>query len=294
MARQPSRAGSKALVVDLNADYVRGIPASATATANTLLALNASLKLPASITGDSDTVDIIHASATSAASKLLALDASQAFNPAGDVFCTGDAAGLRRRLADQYQAGITNHFDSALMAWIWVNDPTGAGGDKAIAQSNVHFQAMNTLVKSIFYESVTNWLGNSAYMYLCGEFNFECGLRIDDGTNNNYNELYLEYESGGKVRVYQRTVVGGGAAVETARVTGLPHGYWGLRWFFNGAAGNWGWYGYLFRENSNAQAFLGGPSALAWTPTRHGLFFTKNDSGPGRGAYVDWWADGIT
>lgn len=47
----------------LDADMVDGIHASTTATANTLLALNVSSKLPASITGDADTVDGQHASA---------------------------------------------------------------------------------------------------------------------------------------------------------------------------------------------------------------------------------------
>ena len=70
-----------------DADTVDGIHASATATANKLLALNASSKLPASITGDADTVDGIHAAATAAANKLLALNASSKL-PAS---ITGDA-----------------------------------------------------------------------------------------------------------------------------------------------------------------------------------------------------------
>jgi len=70
-----------------DADTVDGIHASATATANKLLALNASSKLPASITGDADTVDGIHAAAAAAANKLLALDGSAKL-PAS---ITGDA-----------------------------------------------------------------------------------------------------------------------------------------------------------------------------------------------------------
>lgn len=49
------------LVSNFNADMVDGFHASATATANTLLALNSSAKLPASITGDADTLDGYHA-----------------------------------------------------------------------------------------------------------------------------------------------------------------------------------------------------------------------------------------
>ncbi|HUV94100.1 MAG TPA: hypothetical protein VMX14_04630 [Anaerolineae bacterium] len=70
-----------------DADTVDGIHASPTATANKLLALNASSKLPASITGDADTVDSIHAAASATANKLLALDASSKL-PAS---ITGDA-----------------------------------------------------------------------------------------------------------------------------------------------------------------------------------------------------------
>lgn len=70
-----------------DADTVDGIHASATATANKLLALNASSKLPASITGDADTVDSIHAAASATANRLLALDASSKL-PAS---ITGDA-----------------------------------------------------------------------------------------------------------------------------------------------------------------------------------------------------------
>jgi hypothetical protein len=70
-----------------DADKVDGIHAASTATANKLLALNASSKLPASITGDADTVDSIHAAASATANKLLALDASSKL-PAS---ITGDA-----------------------------------------------------------------------------------------------------------------------------------------------------------------------------------------------------------
>lgn len=48
--------------IGLNADQVDGIHAAATAQANKLLPLNASGKLPASITGDADTLDGYHAS----------------------------------------------------------------------------------------------------------------------------------------------------------------------------------------------------------------------------------------
>ncbi len=67
---------TKGAVIELDADTVDGIHASATATANKLLALNASSKLPASITGDSDNVDSFHASATPTANYLLVLNGS--------------------------------------------------------------------------------------------------------------------------------------------------------------------------------------------------------------------------
>jgi hypothetical protein len=73
-----------------NADTVDSIHASATATANKLLACNGDAKLPGSITGDADTVDSIHASATATANKLLACDADAKL-PAS---ITGDAATL--------------------------------------------------------------------------------------------------------------------------------------------------------------------------------------------------------
>jgi len=55
-------AASTTKVTNLNADMVDGIHAASAATANQLLALNASSKLPASITGDADTVDGYHSS----------------------------------------------------------------------------------------------------------------------------------------------------------------------------------------------------------------------------------------
>lgn len=72
-----------------DSDTVDTIHAAASATANKLLALNASSKLPASITGDADTLDTLHAATSGADAHVLATDASGGITGSQNLTLTG-------------------------------------------------------------------------------------------------------------------------------------------------------------------------------------------------------------
>jgi hypothetical protein len=130
-------------------------------------------------------------------------------------------------------------------------------------------------------------------MVVSTEYGSECGIHVDDGTLNNYLQLYVEYESAGKCRIYRRVVTGGGAPVETSLVTGLPNAMYGLRMANAGSAGNWTCYFYSFKDVAS-YSLLTFTAGITWAAARLGLFFTKGSTGTGRGANVDWWSDSFT
>lgn len=118
---------------------------------------------------------------------------------------------------------------------------------------------------------------------------FRCGIRLDDGTDNNYVEVVLYVSQASPTQwIEQIRWQTGGGGVNTASGDALPipHAYilqmsiTGVKWTAWYATPLlrvlWGIGGRMWKPNS-------GPGPLAWTPTRHGLVFDQG------GAAVAAW-----
>jgi hypothetical protein len=186
---------------------------------------------------------------------------------------------------------MTTHFLTT-PAWTWVNDPTGTSGSKAIVYSNQYINVDDTNKYSALMNTGSTWSGKSLYTVACIEYNCEGGIRIDDASNN-ILEFYLEYESAGKIKVMKRSTVSG-TPTETALVTGLPIGYWGLLMYFSGIAGTGTFGMYLFKETSRATSLVSWTGLTGLTQSRYGIFSAKADNGTTRGAMFDWLHTDVT
>lgn len=185
---------------------------------------------------------------------------------------------------DWFQTWAT-HFD-ADPSWTWMNDPTGTNGTKTFGNSIFRIQADDTLAKCFYYQT-GNFSGKTIMLMGQISYNCESGIRIDDGTDNNYWELYLEYESAGKTRVYQRVRTGGGSPTETALITGLPTEKMGLLLAHGGTIA----YLYFAIENIAAATFISAFTEISPTSSwRYGIFATKFDAGGSRSAFWDAWS----
>lgn len=122
----PQGAGS-----GLDADTVDGFHASSLASANKLLALNSSAKLPVSITGDADTVDGFHASSSPQANKLIALDGSGKISPG--VLKTYDSGWFAVSSPGEYTK--THNLGTTKVIWVTYFSPSSGGSPTYLAWS---------------------------------------------------------------------------------------------------------------------------------------------------------------
>jgi len=135
---------------------------------------------------------------------------------------------------------------------------------------------------------VSTYLGRSVYARCGAAEGGSAGLRIDDGTNNNYTELFVYVTSAGKdvIRLKYRT---GGGAVSTVDGPTVPGGqFWSFRLLCAQSGVNHQDYGYLVTENGFNSVPIGSTgSASAWAVTRVGLL-TNRDALGGR-CMFDWF-----
>jgi hypothetical protein len=173
------------------------------------------------------------------------------------------------------------HFDTD-PSWTWMNDPTGTGGIKTFGNSHFHIQAANDLNKVFYYRIGSDIPSYS--MTAMGQIDTSCesGLRMDDGTDNNYWELYIKYVSAGYVKICKRVRTGGGSPTETDLITGLISQKYGLTFaHFSGSV-----YFYIFRDSGLSLTFAGSFSSVTPASVRYGIFATKSTTGSENGA---WW-----
>jgi hypothetical protein len=192
---------------------------------------------------------------------------------------------LRRNWLMCIDSAMTTHF-LAVPAWTWVNDPTGTSGEKGIAASCLNINADDTNKYSALMKTATTFSNRALYTIVAVEYNAEGGVRIDDGTNNNVIEFYIEYVSAGVVRCMKRATVGG-TPTETTLCAALPMGFWGLYIVCSTTTGTYGLY--LFKDNRYITMLASWTTGLTGlTNARYGIFSAKSDNGTERGAWFDW------
>jgi hypothetical protein len=131
----------------------------------------------------------------------------------------------------------------------------------------IYHAAGDGVARAFAYKAVST---NAKALCALGSLNIRTGVRMDDGTNNNYIELWLDPAGNGLVRLWFRYAVGGA-------VTG-PTQYWG------GVSMPPMWYSLLIARSGTsyllyASTAFNGPfmqflqtHALGWTATQSGLY----------------------
>lgn len=193
---------------------------------------------------------------------------------------------------------ITDHFrGSALLAgWAWAAAPFVTPTTVTISRSvlRASFAAPN---RAFLYQGTVATSGVMAAVGLWSPTqNFACGLRMDDGTDDNYAEVVLRVSQASPTQwAVQARYRAGGGVVTTAGgdaisepdfyrlrmgITGTPWTAWGFYPLLNGPTAN------MIMWKPITDLAAGG---AAWTPTRVGLVFDDlvGSLAPYQ-AYVDW------
>jgi hypothetical protein len=209
-----------------------------------------------------------------------------------DIHIAGDEAGLKQRVVDIYQSSITDHFDGSSLdaAWNWASY-TGF-----VTPGNINM----TSFPSVLYLNLTG--GQSAtsrafaYRSTYGsQISCRChpaldcraGLRLDDGSNSNYVELFLEYGSGLMRLRYRYSVAGVVTGPTDIWAVSQPVQWFALKiWEFS-TTNKTLYYGVDGADLTNVGLIA--PTAITYS--RSGIYYEQiaGAVNAARGAAFDWY-----
>lgn len=203
----------------------------------------------------------------------------------GDIGLNGDTAGLFQRTVDHWFIP-TDHF-TTWSNWTWDSatfDGAPSGIDVTIYPSLARLIHNNITTNHFAYRVIGSTVVVTARM--TRGIDSYIGLRVDDGSNNNYHELRLENGTGGTKyqQIKQYTRVSGGSVQASTILDNLFY-EWMLLSIAKTPTTNLSYYGI----DTPAVAGLNYPHA-AWTPTRAGIIFGQRGdaNNSGRAGFVDW------
>lgn len=212
-----------------------------------------------------------------------------------DMVISGDAAGVLARLAYGLlytPSTITDDFNAGSLGgnWAWAGAPF-VTPTVLIEQSvlKVSFSSSNRafLVRSGGISTIPIAAVRAAlYTSTVGQY---CGVRFDDGTDDNYVELCLTYNASNSWIVESHVRTGGGTPTNTTQVTIGAFPAWyilqlylaGTKWSTWSATG-------LYSINSPGNIVFSITTGLTWTPTREGLIFKYGGAAWQQGC-MDWY-----
>lgn len=190
---------------------------------------------------------------------------------AGDVYPAGDLGGLFQRSPNHWRTP-TDHFN-VFSGYTWLNSGSYSG-----APSTVDVATYPSLLKLTNSSTGTKhfaYVASAATIFYCrlakGPIVFS-GIRIDDGTENNYLELGLADDTTGLVKLQARQRAGGGVTT-TDFLTGLVPAFYLIRIAIGGATG----FGYIVKD-SPIPFFAGTIGAASFTPARIGIIHEQGAS----------------
>lgn len=212
----------------------------------------------------------------------------------GDVYPDGETSmSMFRRMANVYNAAeYTDHFRTG-------DQPTGfawAGGafttPSAIYNYNeTYLQVTPTSGGQHFYfDSITTYDNCHFVARWTHHAAAACGIRLDNGTDNYYSEIYSWATGSGQKKISTRHRAGG-AATETDIITGLRGDVPLVIQLYLYAPSTRTPYYYLHNESSVIT--LASTPNIAWTPSRVGFIIQEGQVGTGA-CYYDWFFNGFS
>lgn len=216
-----------------------------------------------------------------------------------DLFPNYDAQGLLRRLVcgtTVNHQDVTDHWDNASSpgsAWSWAGAPFVTPATVVFNTLPSHMQVTSNGAGNRSFLKRTDGLTNT-YTRLCqslysGNAGAYAGIRLDDGTDNNYIEVAVRYAAAYQYDWITVIRTGGGAVTTTSRkLIELPTTHI-LRMHVAGTLwSNWNAYGSIYPIYSSVryQATIG--TGLSWTPARKGIIIQHTGS-TGDYFLFDWF-----
>lgn len=199
---------------------------------------------------------------------------------------------IEREVGMSVPAGYTlsEHFtaSSAPAGLSWAGAPFGTPASNRLTWGGAGTYVVNSdyTMKSFLY-STSNIAQNKIYMVRSAPIgNGGAGLRLDDGSDNNYVSTWLKDLGDGTARIMREIRTGGGAPATTNGAL-LPVVFpYRLAIYYAYSAGTWIPYTYIY--GSSLVFTFSSPAAVSWTPARWGA--VHNQGGEVGYSSTDWLA----
>lgn len=211
---------------------------------------------------------------------------------------SGVAHGLYERFVDAGYSGTRDHFTSGAIpaSHAWVNDVTFSGVPPVLNYnfSNTYLRAGAGAGNRYFLAitGLTTWLTGNYTIRAKPSIVSWVGIRIDDGTDNNFVECgLLAPGANGLCTLRYRERIGGGGIVNTDRTTTIltdAMHTWRLYAYNQGWPPNWRPYAYWIDETPATNTIASG-TIMTWAPSRVGITLDATIGGVGA-IYTDWLA----
>lgn len=224
-----------------------------------------------------------------------------------DVHPDSDGRGMFARVLNRLGISTyTDHFRSGNIptGYSWQGAPFGGTAPTlSYNQSNDYLRCVPAASTRYFLsKAVTNsaasWQNKSLYGRFNGRLNGRFGLRFDDGTDNNYAQIYGTGEANnGTMSVSFQYRAGGGAVTTVTSAITMPGTeFICLKLLMAYSAPNYTAYGYLVCEDGSTNYVTGFTVAVAWAPAagRAGLFVENPSISAATWQEADWFYNEFT
>ena len=205
-----------------------------------------------------------------------------------DVQPDNDNHGLwARRVNRLGLSTYDDHFRSGLIptGYSWITDGTfnGTPGTLTYSYLGTYMHVSTSTTPNFLADAITVYSGETITARIRANSGAEFGLRIDDGSDNNYVEAVLD-PSVGMSTLDHRERAGGGAVTDIPGPTARIGEFWTVSMLFSAGSGIV--YTYLSSED-HIKCLVGSfaTGALGWVPARVGLVLRGNSNTP---AACDW------
>jgi len=207
-----------------------------------------------------------------------------------DLFPAADTAGIHRRTANFYTLSqVEDDFNGALSGWTWASSPFVTPSFQTTGYPSLFAFGNNANARMFMYKSVASSNGHAVIASATAlESGAYFGVRMDDGSDNNYIEIVAVYNNASTFGFQARWRIGGGGVstsilqymYNNSRLMTLGIQPVGTPW------SNWNPLMVLGFDNPAFSLYVP-TTGLTWSPTRYGPVYVNATTSDWKTIYID-------
>lgn len=200
-----------------------------------------------------------------------------------------DEQGLWSRLVEPIAVG--HHFRTGAIpsGFAWAGAPFTTPGTINWSVRDTYGQFLQASGGRYFlYDSISDYLDCAFYGRFSVGYNGAIGIRLDDGSDDNYYEAYLWCDGAGGVDFRTKERIGGGGPAETTLLTAPNTGMFTFAMLSYNPTGSDHMPYFYWLHETGQMSTIATISTVSWVADRVGIVITETHTG-GAWTYCDWF-----